>query len=399
MNTFGRNVKALLLLIFFVIASATVTLSALSIQSSSDLLVLRGIIQKKEQDLRALQSAQSSSPTIEPKKVTALEEPERTSTALVGLTTSTREDLIAFAPFSQDQYQDAKQLTPDSVVLLIRSKPEDFTTVWLADLHGRSLRRVLDIAASNQCEYFSLDEWSGGVVAHLFTSPCEAVRTIHSYFFDASGVILAETEVGDFNRSGTSLDARIGTVAMRAQIVQESNCQQVRGEVTDPSKATSTVSAVLVNGRTYSLPTAIGVECVPVYGGGFDLFPFPETSFDGSRITFRLPGYDAAIAQNGHASFVPRIAYRIEYPNRLIREDRAGIHEVRQDITQESIFSDFLKSPEQYPEYFSEVRAFDGRIVNIAFLRYSTSSKQYEDTGMTVEYDSGTDRFQKFITN
>ncbi|TAK04830.1 hypothetical protein EPO33_02435 [Patescibacteria group bacterium] len=399
MNTFGRNAKAFLVLVFFVLASATVTLSGMSVQSSSDLSMLRSIIQKKEQDLRALQSAQSPSPNIEPKKGTILEESERTSTALVGLATSTREDLIAFAPFSQDQYQDAKQLTLDSVVLLVRSKPEDFTTVWLADLNGRSLRRVLDVAASNQCVYLSLDEWSDGVAAHLLTSPCEAVRTIHSYFFDASGAILAETEVGDFNRSGTSLDARIGTVAMQAQIVQESNCQQVRDEVTDSSKATSTVSAILINGQTYSLPTAIGVECVPVYGGGLDLFPFPETSFDGSRITFRLPGYDAAIAQNGHASFVPRIAYRIEYPNRLIREDRAGIHEVRRDIAQESIFSDFLKSPEQYPEYSSEVRAFDGRIVNIALLRYSTSSGQYEDTEITVEYDSSTDRFQKFITN
>jgi hypothetical protein len=318
--------------------------------------------------------------------------------ALAGLSTSTRDALIYFSPFGSD-YMDARQLSPGVAVVIVKSKSTegafDDLDAWYADTNTGTFRWLQ--TSSAMCEELSLREWDGGIVVDYYSSPCEAVQKIQSSYFDRKGIKVAATEQGNFDRDGTTMDASIGSVKLKAEIIQGSKC--VTPEGIDWHTPTTTIIGVKVNGHLAKLSAPIGVECAAVYGEAFSDYQFPVPSFDGQRITFRLPGYDAAISSDGRVTFTARVAYLTEFNrDRLIREDQTGFHEVRSHFASDPIFDGYLRTSKEDPEYHFEVASYDGRIVTIKILRFHYPTQQDVDTGMTVEYDTKTDTFQNLVS-
>jgi hypothetical protein len=63
------------------------------------------------------------------------------------------------------------------------------------------------------------------------------------------------------------------------------------------------------------------------------------------------------------------------------------------------IFEGKLEITRDYPAYYFDVESIEEEIMTIKISRFNSILNMDEDTGMTVEYDTGADNFQNLTIN
>lgn len=221
---------------------------------------------------------------------------------LSGLSDATKEQFQKSFPFGLLAVTQAKELSPGLVLAVLGNKS---ASVWLFDANTGRVKLITEATDVQDCANIEFTDWSGGVAVEVFTSPCEAVGREVTTYINNAGLILADTDYGDFNRAGNALDAHIGEKSLHVQLVQEGECRTPDYSTWDGVAPKTTLSGLLVNGRSFSFPQKIITSCAPEYGDAVGDVHFPTPFFDGKNIIFYLPGYKATLTSAATVSYTP----------------------------------------------------------------------------------------------
>ncbi len=358
-----KNVPILVLLLVLI---GTTVLGGLYIRSQVELVRTAKSLSKSEAQIRELAGQVARTNEVIP-AAPVVPEPS----AVEGLPEETQSVLHQSFPFPASSYQAVRELTPDLLVAIIgpTSASDQWWTsqasVWLLDLNTQEPRRLFSESSAMNESRFWLNDWSGGLVIERQSSPGEAVADIYSAFIDRAGKLVAEVERGSYERPLTTMDARFNGRSFSLELVQKTRCVQPdwSREFVVP---TTTLTGIRVNGRLSALPTELNVSCTLGYGDSISDVAFPDASFDGKSVVFRLPGYDVALSSIGALTYTQRTAYRISDGfGSLIREDRTGERLVMKEIFVDPLLKDFAQA-----EYYFRFKELIGSNAMFAIQKY-----------------------------
>ncbi|TAL19691.1 hypothetical protein EPN90_02790 [Patescibacteria group bacterium] len=386
-------------ILLFLLTSIIFIAGELYIQTLNKLLVSeKKILSAKERikELTEQNKITSSQSTLPPK-----EQPGVFSS----LSSKTSDELFEFSPFPMETYQQVRELSSGKIIAVLDNSingPVSVRSVWVLEPASGAVQLIAEPLRIGSGNNIFLGEWSNGVLVDAQFSPGEAVGDLHRKFLNSSGNVIAETKNGTWNQDSKTLIARIGTKEINARIiVQKGKCLSEQSDQTPRTILTS----IVVNGRTFPLPTAIAVECEFLYGGGFDDPVFPTPLFDGKNLTFHLPGYDVSLTPAGTAIYRAKISYLIpcklegDAALPLIREDRSGSHQVMENVLTDSFLRDFNSG-----KYCFNAQSFDGKIANFRIKKfdrkeYDAKGENFLKTIGSIDYNSITGEFENLTIN
>lgn len=344
-------------------------------------------------------------------------EPEKEQDAKLPDLSQISEESITYLkeelPFDIQSIREVNELSQGLVVFRQldsseRSRPTG-GSIWIVNTNTSDFKLVAT-GDGGRCNDIRIDKIlvdKGLFIVQKASSPCEAVFTIETLYFDTKGELVASLISGSYNHSPKVIDAMIEGIDLDIQLLSAGDCSEQKYSF-DPSKAEvrpeTTITGLRVNGTVHSFSGPVTTECQFLYGGGYgdpELPRMPE--YDGENVIFHVTGHDVFIGQTGNVRYEPVTEYYIPcvygststaqgvFPavQRLIREDEKGLHEIENNIFEGSLISELHDGRTCF-----ETTSVAGNVIGFDVRSQEQFLGRTEGRLGTVEYNLSTNQFE-----